>query len=91
MKAGADGANNVDRLEHDRAKVAEYEARIEELQRKMQTLEGKVSSPPSQPQKRGGARSEQRSPAKEPPFKKGGVDVGAEPWKKIFQLAGKCF
>ncbi len=31
MKAGADGANNVGRLEFDRAKVTEYESKIEEL------------------------------------------------------------
>jgi hypothetical protein len=91
MKAGADGGNNVEKLALERAKIAEYEARIEDLQRKMQSLEGQVSSLPPHAQKRGGARSEQRSPAKEPPFKKGWVDVGAEPWKKIFQLAGECF
>jgi hypothetical protein len=89
MTAGTNGANNVGKLAHDRATAAEYESQIEELQRKLQTLEGKVSSPAPSQQKRGGARSE-RSPAKEPPFKKGGVDVAADPWKKIFQLAGEC-
>ncbi len=81
----------MDRLALERAKVAEYEARIEELQSKMQSLKGQVRSQPPHVHKRCSARSEQRLPAKEPPFKKGGVDVGAEPWKKIFQLAGECF
>jgi hypothetical protein len=89
MKTGFNGANNEGKLAHDRATAAEYESQIEELQRKLQNLEGKVSSPAPSQQKRGGARSE-RSPAKEPPFKKGGVDVAADPWKKIFQLAGEC-
>ena len=84
------GDANVEKVELERVKVSEFEAKIEELQRKLQTMEGKVSSPPAHLQKRSGSLS-QKSPAKEPPFKKGGVDVAAEPWKKIFQLAGECF
>ncbi len=88
---GGAGANNVSRLEHDRTTVSQYESLIQDLQQKIQSLEGKVSPPQPQPQKRGAARSENRSPAKEPPFKKGWVDVAADPWKKIFQIAGECW
>lgn len=86
--------DNGAKLQHERELQKKYESQVEELQKKLQELEGQVSSPAAGklPQKRAHSTgSASKSPAKDPPLKKGGADVAAEPWKKVFQLAGANF
>ncbi len=83
--------DNAAKLQHERELQKKYESQVEELQKKLQQLEGQVSSPAAGklPQKwLHSSSSASKSPAKDQPFKKGGADVSAEPWKKVFQLAG---